>query len=95
MAVGYKLLLGAGVLRSTDGASIPADPGNLDYQAFLTWQAAGNVPQPADPPIVIDLSDLNNAEKILKAACIYLGSLSGKTPAQVRAGILAVFQALP
>jgi hypothetical protein len=92
----YKLLANpAAILRLDDNATIPVDARNVDYQAFLAWQAAGNVPQPADPVVVFDLSDLNNAEKILKAACIYLGSLSGKTPAQVRAGVIAAFQALP
>lgn len=32
----------SGVLRSTDGAFIPCDLGNRDYQQFLAWIAAGN-----------------------------------------------------
>jgi hypothetical protein len=28
--------------------SIPFDPANTDYQAFLTWCAEGNEPLPAD-----------------------------------------------
>lgn len=46
-------------------------------------------------PMPKDLSDLDNANKILVAACIYLGNLSGKTPAQVKAGIKAVYNSLP
>lgn len=34
------------VLRVADGAFIPMDEGNADYQAFLAWQAAGNAPDP-------------------------------------------------
>jgi hypothetical protein len=34
------------ILRS-DGAYIPSDPGNMDYQAYLTWVAAGNTAPPA------------------------------------------------
>lgn len=30
------------LVRSTDGASIPLDLANIDYQAFLAWVAAGN-----------------------------------------------------
>ena len=36
------------VLRIADGASIPFDPANTDYQEFLAWKAEGNVPEPAE-----------------------------------------------
>nr|WP_321986110.1 hypothetical protein [uncultured Lichenicoccus sp.] len=38
------------IFRLSDGAAIPADPSNSDWQRFLTWQAAGNVPTAA--PVV-------------------------------------------
>jgi hypothetical protein len=37
------------IIRTSDGAKIPADSSNTDYADYLKWCAAGNTPIPADP----------------------------------------------
>ena len=36
------------IKRMIDGAVIPFDPANTDYQQYLVWLSEGNEPIPAD-----------------------------------------------
>ena len=36
------------IVRIADGAFIPTDPANKDYQQYLEWIAQGNTPLPAE-----------------------------------------------
>jgi hypothetical protein len=37
------------IRRLSDGAFIPTDPRNMDYQAFLQWQEDGGQLEQTDP----------------------------------------------
>jgi hypothetical protein len=48
----YQLTTSTSIVRLSDGAFIPNDPGNRDYRKYLDWLEAGNTPEtaPAPPP---------------------------------------------
>ena len=39
------------IVRDEDGAFIPFDEANADYQAYLAWLDEGNEPNPCVPPM--------------------------------------------
>jgi hypothetical protein len=45
----YRLTNSDVILRLADNAFIPANPQLADYQDYLAWLAAGNVPTPLPP----------------------------------------------
>jgi hypothetical protein len=66
----YTLLANSScVRRDADGACIPADPGNIDWQAYQAWLAAGNTPNPAlAPPTPVATCALWQLQAVMTAA---------------------------
>ncbi len=58
------------VRRDLDGAIIPDDPGNADWQAYEAWLAAGNTPTPVPAPTQAQLVAALNAAA--SAACAFI-----------------------
>lgn len=48
------------IIRNSDGANIPPDEGNRDYQDYLAWVAAGS-PEEYDP--IIPVPETQNDEQ--------------------------------
>jgi hypothetical protein len=61
----YQLTTSTSIIRLSDGAFIPNDPGNCDYREYLEWVEAGNTPEPAPVPPVSPV--LTPAEKLAAA----------------------------
>lgn len=90
----YKLTKFSSITRLADGACIPADERNADYGEFLAWVAAGNTPDPVDPPTADELSaiaqatDAAEAEAVAKADTV-IQYLRDHTPAECEAYVQA------
>lgn len=54
----YEHLPGSTAVRRSDGAIVPNDPGNMDWQDYLAWCAAGNVAAPASHGAAVTASEL-------------------------------------
>lgn len=78
---------------------------SVKAQVYLDYVAAGGVTDPADPPPApIDLSDINNMEKALKAFALMMrdytnalqaGTHTQKTLAQFKADFKTKWDGLP
>jgi hypothetical protein len=85
-----------GVIRTTDGAHIPATTRNRDWRDYQDWLALGNTPDPAAPdPAPIDYSDTNNLDKTLKALALCVAQVGGLTVPQIRTLFKQKWESLP
>jgi len=63
------------ITRIADGASIPTDPANTDYAAYLQWLSEGNTPEHADVPPEPTYQQLRAAEYNRKSTGEQFGML--------------------
>lgn len=73
----YQLTDSTIIRRTSDGAFIPADRANTDYQQYLVWLAGGGVPLPAQPTTPVVPQQITRAQG--KAALITMGVWGGVT----------------
>ncbi|MEQ8370786.1 MAG: hypothetical protein RIE31_05145 [Alphaproteobacteria bacterium] len=79
----YQEVDGGGVRRACDGANIPPDAGNSDWQEYQRWLAAGNAPDPRPaPPAEVPAVDPSKLADELVAA----GTLTQEAVDRARAG---------
>lgn len=75
----YQLTPTLAILRLSDGATIPADPGNTDYAAYLQWLADGNQPDPAPTaPVPTEAQALRQIDADVDA--IYAAAIGNRGP---------------
>jgi hypothetical protein len=60
----YQLTETDVVIRTADGATIPNDPANRDWQKYQKWLADGGVPDPYVKPPKVSIA--NNADFIAR-----------------------------
>lgn len=74
----YRLTTTPEVVRLADGALVPADPANTDYQQYLAWLAAGHTPAPAPDPAAPDPAALRRAAYQAEADPLYFQAQRGE-----------------
>lgn len=85
----YKLTPSSSIIRTSDGAYIPADPRNQDHQAYLAWVADGNTPQPVDQPT---LQQTQGSQIVLLYAA-YQAAIAQNITITTAGGVTKPFQA--
>ena len=79
----YQLTNTTAIIRTRDGAYIPADEANTDYSEYLEWLKAGNTPEAAKPAPGPDIEALRRAAYQLEADPLFFKAQRGESTEQV------------
>lgn len=66
------------IIRDFDGATIPADPMNTDYAAYVVWTKAGNVATPPVVDLVALKASVKNSIREFRDNLLLLTPFNGK-----------------
>lgn len=89
----YQLTNSTTIIRISDTASIPPDPANSDYAAYLAWIAEGNTPEPYVPPPVDMVAEITKAMDALFDVTAQSKHYDNRITCTLRAGYPGPFQA--
>lgn len=77
----YQLNPDYSIRRLSDGATIPADVNNVDYQEYLRWVSAGN--EPLDPTVTEPSPDFQRFLDLILVSGLYQNIVLQATTNQV------------
>ena len=82
----YQLITSSNAVLRSDGASIPDDPTNTDWQSYQAWLALGNTPSPAQRPSAAQLAaNIRDQRDALLIACDWTQATDSPLTSTVKA----------